>query len=55
MIVYLDKLAPQQAAGAALPAAGEVPAEGRHPGLAVYHYYNPEIQATAKPVTLEVR
>jgi len=54
IIVYLDKLAPRKPLSFSYRLRAKFPVKAAAPASKVYRYYNPEISATAKPVSLEV-
>ena len=54
IIVYLDKLAPRKPLSFSYRLRAKFPVKAAAPASRVYRYYNPEISATANPVSLEV-
>ena len=55
IIVYLDKLASKKPLEFSYRLRAKFPMKAATPASRVYRYYNPEIEATAEPVSLEVR
>ncbi len=55
VIVYLDKLAPNQRLELTYHLRAKFPLKAATPASQVYPYYNPEIRGTATPVVLQVR
>jgi len=55
IIVYLDRLASREPLEISYRLRANFPMRAATPSSRVYRYYNPEIEATAEPVTIEVR
>jgi len=55
IIIYLDKLASRKPLEFSYRLRAKFPIKAATPASRVYRYYNPEIQAAAPPVTLEVK
>jgi uncharacterized protein YfaS (alpha-2-macroglobulin family) len=55
IIIYLDRLASRKPLEFSYRLRAKFPIKAATPASRVYRYYNPEIEATAVPVTLEVR
>ncbi|MDH4178953.1 MAG: hypothetical protein OEV33_00465, partial [Armatimonadota bacterium] len=55
IIVYLDRLASRKPLEFSYRLRAKFPVKAATPASRVYRYYNPEIEATAQPVALEVR
>lgn len=55
IIVYLDKLASRKPLEFSYRLRAKFPIKAATPASRVYRYYNPEVEATAKPVELTVR
>ncbi len=55
IIVYLDRLASRKPLEFSYRLRAKFPVKAATPASRVYRYYNPEIEATAEPVALEVR
>jgi uncharacterized protein YfaS (alpha-2-macroglobulin family) len=55
IIVYLDKLAAKKPLEFSYRLRAKFPMKAATPASRVYRYYNPEIEATAEPIDLEVR
>jgi len=55
IIVYLDSLASRKPLDFSYRLRAKFPIKAATPASRVYRYYNPEIEATAEPIALEVR
>jgi len=55
IIIYLDRLASREPLDISYRLRANFPMRAATPSSRVYRYYNPEIEATAEPVTIEVR
>ncbi|MCJ7823213.1 MAG: hypothetical protein MUQ26_09100, partial [Armatimonadetes bacterium] len=55
IIIYLDRLASRKPLELSYRLRAKFPVKAATPASRVYRYYNPEIEATAQPVALEVR
>ena len=55
IIIYLERLESRKPLTFSYRVRARFPLRAAAPASRVYRYYNPEIQATAKPVTVEVR
>jgi len=55
IIVYLDKLASKKPLEFSYRMRAKFPIKAATPASRVYRYYNPEIEATAEPISIEVR
>ncbi|UCC69432.1 MAG: hypothetical protein JSV79_05840, partial [Armatimonadota bacterium] len=55
IIIYLDRLASRKPLEFSYRLRAKFPVKAATPASRVYRYYNPEIEATAQPVALEVR
>jgi uncharacterized protein YfaS (alpha-2-macroglobulin family) len=55
IIVYLDRLASREPLEFSYRLRAKFPVKAATPASRVYRYYNPEIEATAEPISLEVQ
>jgi len=55
IIIYLEKLAPNQTLNISYQLLARYPIKVKTPISRIYKYYNPEVEDTVKPVTLEVK
>ncbi len=55
IIIYLDRLASRKPLEFSYRLRAKFPIKAATPASRVYRYYNPEIEATAQPIALEVR